>query len=380
MSLRQQGRRAIRMGVFAAVILSSIVAGSTQGWGVAGTVWTTLPTMPTPRDELAAVTAACPTGQKASCVYVLGGLNDGGIALPTAESYNAGDDAWTTLAPMLTGQDGLAAAAGPCPSGQSGTCVYAIGGFSSAPPGTSAMVESYNPSTNAWSADASLPTARDFLAAAAGPCPSGQAGTCIYAIGGLTNTGITAAVESYNPTTNAWSTDAALPTARYFLAAAAGPCPAGQTGTCVYAAGGDTMLSNSPAATVESYNPSTNAWSTDAALPTARDELAAATAGCPAGQIGTCIYAVGGSNTQVVGGNLVGGTLGTNESYNPVTNAWTTLTPMPTPRSEVAAAASACPPGETGTCIYVAGGANAGSVLNTLQAFDPPLSKHSKKN
>jgi hypothetical protein len=51
-----------------------------------------------------------------------------------------------------------------------------------------------------------------------------------------------------------WTTLPSLPTARFALAGAAAPCPAGQTGTCVYAVGG-----NNAAATVEAYNSATNA-------------------------------------------------------------------------------------------------------------------------
>jgi hypothetical protein len=301
--------------------IGGILAGATRGWGVSGTVWTTLPSMPTARAELGAAAAPCPAGQKGTCVYTVGGLDNNGVGLATTQSYNPADDAWTTLSPM--------------------------------------------------------PIARGELAAAAAPCPAGQTGTCVYALGGDSVSGIVATVESYNPATNAWSTDSSMPTAREFLAAAAAPCPAGQTGTCVYAMGGDLGLSGgSPLPTVESYNPATNAWSTDAPMPTARTSLAASPAFCPAGQTGTCVYAVGGSNFQVVGGVATGGDLATNESYNPVTNAWTTLTSMPTARDVLAAATATCPAGETGSCIYAAGGATVASLLGTLEAFDPPLGRH----
>jgi kelch-like protein 8/kelch-like protein 20 len=229
--------------------------------------------------------------------------------------------------------------------------------------------ESYNPATNAWSPDPSMPTARADLAVAAAPCPTGQTGTCVYAAGGettLTPT-TTATVESFNPTTNAWSTDASLPTSRYGLAAASAACPAGQTGTCVYAIGGLTANGINQALTgvSESYNPATNAWSTDASMPTARGALAAASAPCPAGQTGACVYAFGGITSVDVA---------TFESYNRTTNAWTTLPSMPTARDLLAGASAPCPPGETGTCIYAAGGNENGTVLATVQAFDPPPS------
>jgi hypothetical protein len=320
--------------------------------------------MPTPRYFLGGAAASCPAGQTGTCVYALGGANGGN--LPTTQSYNSIANAWTTLTAMPTPSQGLAAAAAPCPAVQTGTCVYALGGATGGV--VAATVQSYNPATNAWSPDPAMPTARDELAAAAAPCPAGQTGTCVYAVGGLnlngSGTPVTlATMESYNPATNAWSSDASMPTARHELAAAAAPCPAGQTGTCVYAVGGFNPGNGGIVATVESYNPATNAWSTDASLPTARADLAAAADGCPAGQTGACVYALGGNGSS--------GAVATNESYNPITNAWTTLPAMPTARAYLAAAAAPCPAGETGDCIYAAGGQdNSANILGTLEALD----------
>src|SRR5437660_1625792 len=72
---------------------------------------------------------------------------------------------------------------------------------------------------SSWSTVAPMPTARDALAAASGV--DGR----IYAIGGEddnVNLHSTSTVESYNPATNSWSTVAPMPTARELLAAAAG--------------------------------------------------------------------------------------------------------------------------------------------------------------
>src|SRR5689334_19119241 len=63
-----------------------------------------------------------------------------------------------------------------------------------------------------WVTKASMPTARWALGAAA---VNGK----IYAIGGRTSSGVTGAVEEYNPTTNTWSTKANMPTARGHIGA-----------------------------------------------------------------------------------------------------------------------------------------------------------------
>jgi len=72
------------------------------------------------------------------------------------------------------------------------------------------------------------------------------------------------------------------------------------------------------------------------------------------------------------------GALGTAELYNPFTNAWTTVPPMPTARFNLSAGAAPCP-GMTGSCIYAAGGRSASNtVVATLEAFDPPASDQGK--
>lgn len=216
---------------------------------------------------------------------------------------------------------------------------------------------------NVWTTLPSLPAPQAALASAAAPCPPGQSGTCVYALGGVGATpGAVGTVMSYNRLTNAWSMLPSLPTSRSALTAASAPCPSGQAGTCVYAIGG---YNGSVLATVESYNPTTNAWSPVASMTTSRMDLSSAAAPCPRGQTGTCVYAVGGS--------VSGGVTASVESFNPVTNAWTTLPSMPTPRSGLAAATAACPPGETGTCVYAVGDFGAGgAAVGTLEALDPP--------
>ncbi|MGW2018090.1 Kelch repeat-containing protein [Streptomyces sp. NPDC001927] len=328
-----------------------------------GTIWTTLTNMPTARLDLASAVAPCPPGQGGNCVYAVGGVTTSGVT-GAAESYNRLSGAWSTLPPLPTPRNQLAAATAPCPKGQSGYCVYTVGGLPGGGGGGLATVESYNPATNAWSTVASLSIARFGNAAAAAPCPVGQTGTCVYTMGGYTTGGRTGSVESYNPVTNAWSPVASLSTPRNALGAAASTCPRGQSGTCVYAVGGD---DNAATGKVESYNPTTNVWTPVASLPTPRYGLATAAAPCPPGQTGTCVYAVGGVN-----GSLSGKV----ESYQPSSNTWTTLPSQPTPRAFLAAAATHCPPGITGACVYVSGGQATSGTTAALEALDPPILTH----
>ncbi|MFD7260119.1 Kelch repeat-containing protein [Streptomyces sp. NPDC059874] len=337
------------------MLLSAVamLVGVLPAAAVNGTVWTTLPSMPTARYGPASAAAPCPPGQTGTCVYAVGGFTSAESG--TLESYNRLTNAWSTLASLITPRHFLASAAAPCPAGQTGTCVYAVGGAIGSTPTTT--VESYNPATNAWSTVTSMNVARLGHGAAAAPCPLGQTGTCVYAVGGNDP----GSVEAYNPATNAWSTVSPI-APRGELAAAAAPCPRGQSGICVYAVGG---FASGVTGRVESYNPATNAWSPVASLPTPRTLLAATATSCPPGQSGVCVYAVGGA----VAGSAAVRTM---ESYNPATNAWTTLPSMPTARSALAAAAAQCPPGSTGNCVYAIGGSNGSTPVGALEALDPP--------
>jgi N-acetylneuraminic acid mutarotase len=244
----------------------------------ASNTWSTLASMPTPRDEFA---AAAFGGR----VYAVGGYNNTNGYLNTLEAYNPSTNSWTTLMPMPTARFDLAAAAAPC-HGASGTCLYAIGGNDGS--AVLATVEQYNPATNTWSTLMPMPTARTALAAAAG--------AHVYAVGGYdkhaTDLGT---LEQYDPPTNTWATLMPMPTPRHYLGAAA-------FNGNVYALGG---VSGTFLATFERFNVASNTWATLTSMPTAREGLAVVAAPCP-GSSSTCVYGVGGYS---------GPTLGTVEAY-----------------------------------------------------------------
>jgi hypothetical protein len=309
--------------------------------------WLTLPSMPTARQDLAGAVAPCPHGLRGTCSYAIGGGHNGSVS-NTVEAYSPAVNAWATLPSMLTARRELAAAAAPCPSGAKGTCVYAVGGVdATALPQN--KLEAYSPATNAWATLPSMPTARKDLAAAAGPCPPGLKGTCVYAIGGSDFSNPLGTLEVYSPATNAWSTLASMPTARYQLGGAATSCPAPLLkGTCVYAIGGTTDGIHA-LNTLEAYSPATNAWAILPTMPTARRALGAAATACPPGVNRACVYAVGGVADTLLN-------LNTLETYSPAANTWLTLPPMPTARAGLAVTATACPTGAEETCVYAAGG------------------------
>jgi hypothetical protein len=207
-----------------------------------------------------------------------------------------------------------------------------------------------------------MPTARTHLGAA-----TSSSGGLTYAIGGNSGAAYFGANEAYNVGANSWSTKAAMPTPRANLAVVIG------ADGLIYAIGG--YNGTSYLATVEAYNPSTNTWScstgdasagcsstTLAPMPTARTATAAVANGI--------IYIAGGYNGSSYLSFL--------EAYNPTTNQWecssgdgasgctaTPLTAMPTARAYLGTAV-----GSDGN-IYAVGGYDGTTYLTTVQFYAP---------
>ncbi len=120
--------------------------------------------------------------------------------------------------------------------------------------------------------------------------------------------------------------------------------------------------------TVEAYDPATDTWTTKASMPTGRGYLVVAKANGK-------IYAIGG----ITGGNLDNiSYLYTNEEYDPVTDEWTSKTPLP-----LAVLAPNSVLGNqfiSGTTInnkiYIAGG-SAGADIPTF-VYDPVTNEWSQ--
>ena len=146
-----------------------------------------------------------------------------------------------------------------------------------------------------------------------------------------------------------WATKAPIPTAR---AEAASGAINGQ----LYVAGGN--ASTQTLAVLEVYDPSTDTWSTKALMPVAIYSAASAV-------INGRLYVAGGASLNNPAQPNPFNTL---YSYDPTTDTWTALAPMPTP--EVGAAAA-----NVNGELYVVGGISQ-SVINNprngvLQVYDP---------
>jgi hypothetical protein len=85
---------------------------------------------------------------------------------------------------------------------------------------------------------------------------------------------------------------------------------------------GGVNQNNQPLNTIEEYNPATEQWTSKLAMPTARSGFA------------TVVYD---GKIYVIGGSVGNGFVGNNEVYDPVSNTWATKASMQTPRADLTA-------------------------------------------
>ncbi|MHC4600650.1 MAG: Kelch repeat-containing protein, partial [Planctomycetota bacterium] len=235
-----------------------------------GTGWSAKPSMATPRYAFGCTV-------EGGLIYVVGGTTTGGVLLTSVEAFDPTIDVWSaTWAPLPTARTGLTCTA-------VGGLLYAIGGSD----GTSytAAVEAFDPSTPAgvgtWSTMMThdIPTPRERHAAVA-------LGGKIYVCGGY-NGSYLSTLEIYDPASG-WTTGLPMPSPRAdFAWVAADVDPgAGQT-FHLFAIGGTDGSSTLDA--VAEYDPATNRWLHQSAMPTPRYGL-----GC--GELGGELFAVGGTD------------------------------------------------------------------------------------
>lgn len=279
--------------------------------------WTSLPPMPHPRSELAAAVVD-------GWIYVVGGF--GGSA--QVECFHPASGTWATAPDLPQGvhHPGVASLDG---------VLYVAGGYADAGPATDALW-AFSPESGVWEARTPMSTARGALGLAA------VDGRLLYAVGGAEERlggSVTGAVEIYDPVTDTWSSGASMPTPREHLAVTSGD-------GIVYAIGGRANgdEGDQHAAAVEAYDPATEAWEALPPLPTPRGGF-------------TGVYVSG--HVIVMGGERRTTTFDAVDAFNVATGEWTSLPPMPTARHGVATAV-------IGNTIYAIGGSTvAGTVENT---------------
>lgn len=298
-------------------------------------------------------------------IYVLGGYPSSRITVTTAQEYDGATDKWRLVAPLPSPLNHAMAAA-------VGGKIYIIGGqktaggrrrsggnlnaarnpfntnapdfdwrkvkprmeaifkarakaraegkggnasFHRIPAGYSNATYEWEPASNKWTERAPMPTKRSGGAAAV---LDGK----IYVAGGRTReTGADFAV--YNPKTDRWEKLPNVPTQRNHLGVVA-------TAGKIWVVGGrfgPSFISKQSDA-LEAYDPKTHTWSKMKSMPKPRGGInVVAAAGC--------IHVFGGEGNS----DSASGVWPDHDVYNPKTDSWTSLDPMPIPVHGVTGAA-----------------------------------------
>ena len=260
--------------------------------GVAAQVggsWQTLAPMPTARQELA---TAVLNGK----IYAIGGYDSSGTPTNIVEVYDPTTNTWTSAHPIPVAlhHNSAAVAAGK---------LYSFGG-----PSTQTFV--YDELIDSWSAVASMLFFHALTPAV------GVFNDKIYVAGGANGGAgnrMQNAVEVYDPVANTWS---ALQPMRVGRNHCGGAFIDGK----FYVVGGRRVIRALDANEV--YDPQTNTWAPQAPLPTPR-------AGIGVAAVNGELFVFGGETLNPSGGGEVHGEV---EVFNPATNSWRSLSPMPTPR------------------------------------------------
>jgi N-acetylneuraminic acid mutarotase len=271
---------------------------------------------PLPFDRSEA-TAAAAGGR----VYIIGGKSRGNQATSFIHELEPQNGMWRerALMPGVTSHAGAASVNGK---------IYVVGGFvADVHLGAHSRVYEYDPATDMWKTLAPLPTPRGSPAVVA---LNGK----IHVIGGRAPDLMTvAAHDIYDPATNMWTSAAPLPLARDHAGAAV-------ANGRIHVFGGRTGPTANRSGQHDIYDPRTNSWTQGAPLPVPRSAGAA-------GFIGGRIVYAGGECKDPQAGT----TFDDFEVYNPMTNSWTTMPPMPSGRHASAAVA-------VGAVMYILGGNN----------------------
>ena len=224
-------------------------------------------------------------------------------AFDAFEDPSAGVSAWVNAAAMPLDVYGASATAA---NGQ----LYSGGGYSFATSGNTTNFQVWNPDTDTWTALAPLPDAFTSMAAMV----YGHNGK-IYMFGGDDpNTGtVVNTTRIYDIASNTWSSGTPLPDVRAF--AGFGYYHGG-----IFIAGGySTGNVDSGQNTLWRYDIASDSWNTS--LPV----VPVALGGFGSGLIDDVLY--------VAGGRDLGGQYPGVYGYDMENNAWTTLTPMPSPNN-----------------------------------------------
>ena len=307
------------VGVWFVAALVGIILAEPAAYGQGK--WLKLAPFPQPAEEISGAAAG-------GRMYVFAGLAPIWRPVGMVYEYDPGTDKWTKKRPMALPSHHVAFT-------EFRGKIYAFGGFvlpESGPPGWTPINNAweYDPAADTWQALAPMPSKRGSSLAAV-------VDDRIYVIGGATTipgskeTAVyptrphmsVGTVEEYDPASNTWRERSAMPTPRNHAAI-------GVVNGKIYVIGGRVGAAfiglASDISVVEEYDPATDQWSGPRArMPIARSAIGA-------GVDGGRIYVAGGEYQDP----HMMATFRAVEAYDPASNTWTEMPPMPVSRHGLA--------------------------------------------
>jgi N-acetylneuraminic acid mutarotase len=213
--------------------------------------WSLKAPLPTPRSGVG-------VGVVDGILYAVGGTgsatgrtewNEYPLSLNTVDAYDPVTNSWAAKASLPTRRSGYAV------GGVAKGMLYVVGGETNI---ETDLMEAYDPITNRWTGKAPMPSPRKWLGV-------GVVNDILYAVGGVCcgcceiEGKVLRTVETYDPTTNTWTAKAPLPAPRAGFAV-------GVANQILYVVGGYNG-SGIALNVVEAYDPIRNVWTTKTSLP-----------------------------------------------------------------------------------------------------------------
>lgn len=243
---------------------------------------------------------------------------------------------WTNGSKMITARSAIAASILE-------DKIYVVGGQGSKIKKAD-IVEIYDIKTNKWSTGTPLPEPLDHLGMTS---YDGK----LYVVGGAHKHGYSNKLLIYDPITNKWTEGKAMPGARTALTV-------NFVDGKLYAVGGVDDV-HDVVATNLVYDPVNDTWTEKTPMPTARHHLTSSVVNGKLYVIGGRIY--GDGIPEPIAKAL--SNFDVNEMYDPATDTWTKLKPMPSKRSGLASAS-------IGNDIYVFGGEKVKGAFENNEKYD----------
>ncbi len=224
---------------------------------------------------------------------------------------------------------------------------YVIGGITKRGK-FSSVIEKYDPATDKWSKETSMPTSRAMATAVA-------IGKKFFVLGGRNNSGITNKLEIYDTESKSWKKGKPMPLSRWYQMAVAHDQK-------IYVIGGiaGTGGSRKALTKVGIYDSASDSWSEGQPLPTPKQ-------GGTAAIVQGKIYVIGGRT----GAGDTGQPTKSVDIYDPQKNSWASGKAMTEAKTGIQSTV-------IDNKIYVVGGAARSKATNSIEVYDPATETWSK--